>query len=148
ALHWSRIADLQALRAAPDKPAHPVAISSEHAFEPQSDGAALAPETKTPAPSAIAANVTTALRVIVEPPYGRSNPKIDFRRSTAAWSLFDALVKGESPAGCRRCGPQRCRVRGIRVPSWVGRRLSIWSRCASIAGPGRTSMILRSPRWT
>jgi len=33
-------------------------------------------ETKTPAPSATAANVTTALRVIAEPPYGRSNPKI------------------------------------------------------------------------
>jgi len=68
ALHWSRTADLQALRAAPDKPAHPAAISSEHAFEPQIAGAALAPETKTPAPSATAANVTTALRVIVEPP--------------------------------------------------------------------------------
>ena len=68
ALHWSRIDDLQALRAAPDKPAHPAAISSEHAFEPQLAGAALAPETKTPAPSATAANVTTALRVIVEPP--------------------------------------------------------------------------------
>jgi hypothetical protein len=68
ALHWSRIDDLQALRAAPDKPGHPAAISSEHAFEPQIGGAALAPETKTPAPSATAANVTTALRVIVEPP--------------------------------------------------------------------------------
>src|SRR5262245_24214809 len=65
ALHWSRIADLQALRAAPDKPAHPVAISSEHAFEPQSDGAALAPETKAPAPSATAAtNVTSAFLVM------------------------------------------------------------------------------------
>src|SRR5262245_34079151 len=78
ALHWARIDDLQALRAAPDKPAHPAAISSEHAFAPQIEGAALAPETKTPAPSATAANVTPALRVIVEPPCGRSNSKIDF----------------------------------------------------------------------
>jgi len=67
---------LQALKSAPDKPAHPAAISSAHCFEPQSGAAALAPETKTPAPSATAANVTPALRVIVEPPYGRSNPKI------------------------------------------------------------------------
>src|SRR5262249_48435293 len=69
ALHWSRIDDLQALRAAPDKPGHPAAISSEHAFEPQIEGAALAPETKTPAPSATAVNATTTPRVIVEPPY-------------------------------------------------------------------------------
>src|SRR5262249_17423341 len=73
--HWARIDDLQALRAAPDKPAHPAAISSAHAFEPQIEGAALAPETKTPAPSATAANVTPALRVIVEPPYGRSRAR-------------------------------------------------------------------------
>src|SRR5262249_13568105 len=77
ASHWARMDDLQALRAAPDKPAHPAETSSEHAFEPQIEGAALAPETKTPAPSATAANVTPALRVIVEPPYGRSNPKIE-----------------------------------------------------------------------
>jgi len=68
ALHWSRIDDLQALRAAPDKPAHPAAISSEHAFEPQLAGAALAPETKTPAASATANNVTAAFLVIVALP--------------------------------------------------------------------------------
>ena len=68
ALHWSRIDALQALRAAPDKPAHPAAISSAHAFEPQIEGAALAPETKTPAPSATANNVTAAFLVIVGPP--------------------------------------------------------------------------------
>jgi hypothetical protein len=68
ALHWSRIDALQALRAAPDKPAHPAAISSAHCFEPQSDGAALARETKTPAASVTAANATTTPRVIVEPP--------------------------------------------------------------------------------
>jgi hypothetical protein len=77
ALHCSRSNDLQALRAAPDKPGHPAAISSEHAFEPQIGAAALAPETKTPTPSATAANVTTALRVIVEPPWP-SHAKIDF----------------------------------------------------------------------
>ena len=67
-LHWSRTNFLQALKSAPDKPAHPAAISSTHCFEPQSGAAALGPETKTPAPSATAVNVTTALRVIVEPP--------------------------------------------------------------------------------
>ena len=40
--------------------------SSEQSFELQAGGAALAPETKTPAASATAANATTALRVIVE----------------------------------------------------------------------------------
>src|SRR5262249_24454141 len=71
ALHWSRMDDWQALRpwgAAPDNPGHPAATSSEPACEPQIGDAALAPETKTPAPSATAANVTPALRVIVEPP--------------------------------------------------------------------------------
>src|SRR5262249_36420739 len=76
ASHWRGPDDWRALRAPPAKPAPPAAISPEHAFEPQIEGAALAPETKTPAPSATAANVTPALRVIVEPPYGRSNPKI------------------------------------------------------------------------
>src|SRR5262245_52201948 len=66
AVHWSRIDALQALRAAPDKPAHPAAISSAHCFEPQSGGAAFAPETKTPAASATANNVTTAQKALLE----------------------------------------------------------------------------------
>jgi hypothetical protein len=83
ALHCSRSNDLQALRAAPDKPGHPAAISSEHAFEPQIGAAALAPETKTPTPSATAANETTALLIIVEPPCGRSHATIVFGASRA-----------------------------------------------------------------
>jgi hypothetical protein len=67
-LHWSRTNLLQALKSVPDKPAHPAAISSAHCFEPQSGCAALGPETKTPAPSATAANVTPAFLVIVGPP--------------------------------------------------------------------------------
>jgi len=77
-LHWLITEVLQALKSAPDKLPHAAVISSAHCFEPQSDGAAPAPETKTPAASVTAANATIALRVIVEPPYGRSNPKIDF----------------------------------------------------------------------
>jgi hypothetical protein len=54
------------LRALPDKPAHPAAISSEQDLLLHAGGAAVATEeTKTPAPSATAANVTTALLVIV-----------------------------------------------------------------------------------
>jgi hypothetical protein len=55
-----------------------VLTSSEQFFELHSGGAALAPETKTPAPSATAANVTTAplMIVIVKPPYGNSSPSI------------------------------------------------------------------------
>jgi hypothetical protein len=68
ALHWSRINDLQALRAMADKPAQPAATSSEQFFELQAGGAALAPETNTPAASATAANVTPARLVMVEPP--------------------------------------------------------------------------------
>ena len=50
-------------------------------------------KTKTPAPSATAANVTTALRVIVEPPYGRSNPKSDFGALPPRLHGSDMLVK-------------------------------------------------------
>src|SRR5262245_28026108 len=59
------------LRALPDKPAHPAATSSEQDLLLHAGGAAVATgETKRPAPSATAANVTTALLVIVigEPP--------------------------------------------------------------------------------
>jgi hypothetical protein len=67
-LHSATTALLQSLKAAPDKLPHAAATSSAHCFEPQSEGAALAPETKTPAASATAANVTTTLLVIVSPP--------------------------------------------------------------------------------
>src|SRR5262245_10719643 len=70
-LHCSRTDCLQALKSAPDKAPHAAVISSEHCFEPQSGGAALGPETKTPAASATANNVTAAFLVIVAPsPYG------------------------------------------------------------------------------
>jgi hypothetical protein len=69
-LHCWTTALLQSLKAAPDKLPHAAVISSAHCFEPQSAGAAFAPETKTPAPSTTAANVTTAplIIVIVKPP--------------------------------------------------------------------------------
>jgi len=50
-------------------------------------------ETKTPAPSATAANVTTTRPVIVEPPYGRSNPKSDFGALPPRLHGSDMLVK-------------------------------------------------------
>src|SRR5262249_9162580 len=59
---------LHALRSLPDKPAHAAAISSAQVLFVHFP-AALASETKTPAASATAANATTALLVIVEPPY-------------------------------------------------------------------------------
>jgi hypothetical protein len=97
-LHWSRTNFLQALKSAPDKPAHAhaAAISSAHGFEPQSGGAALGPETKTPAASATVANMTAAPRailVIVEPPVA-----VPMQRSISALyhrvPLFDTVVKG------------------------------------------------------
>jgi hypothetical protein len=77
-LHSSRINFLQALKSAPDKLPHAASISSAQGLLPQSGGAAPAPETKPPAASATANNVTTAFLVIVEPPQGRPMPKIDF----------------------------------------------------------------------
>jgi hypothetical protein len=67
-LQLRRTALLHALRAVPFKPAHPAAISSAQSFLLHGPVAVATEETKTPAPSATAANVTTALRVIVEPP--------------------------------------------------------------------------------
>jgi hypothetical protein len=52
---------LHALRAMPFKPAQPAAISSEQSFLLHGPVAVATEETKTPAPSATAANVTTAL---------------------------------------------------------------------------------------
>jgi len=121
ALHWARIDDLQALRAAPDKPAHPAAISSAHAFEPQIEGAALAPETKTPAPSATAANVTPALRVIVEPPYGRSNPKIDFGALPPRGHFSTRLSRGKSR-----------RIPAMTTPRAAGARARL-TQCRAVA---------------
>jgi hypothetical protein len=57
---------LHVLRAMPDKPAHAVAISSAQVLAVHFP-TALASETKTPAQSATAGNVTTALLVIVAP---------------------------------------------------------------------------------
>jgi hypothetical protein len=72
---------LHALRSLPDKPAHAAAISSAQVLFVHFP-AALPSETKTPAASATAANATTALLVIVEPPYmTRSRARDRFRRS-------------------------------------------------------------------
>jgi len=66
ALQLSMTDLLHALRAIPDKPAHPASISAVQFFLPHEGGAAVATEeTKTPAPSATAANVTTTLLPIV-----------------------------------------------------------------------------------
>jgi hypothetical protein len=59
---------LHLLRSMPDKPAHAALISSAQVLFVHFP-AALASETKTPAASATAADATTALLVIVEPPY-------------------------------------------------------------------------------
>src|SRR4029450_6559105 len=67
-LQLRRTALLHALRAMPFKPAHPAAISSEQTFLLHGPVAVATEETKTPAPRATAANVNTALTVIVEPP--------------------------------------------------------------------------------
>jgi hypothetical protein len=73
-LHCSTTDFLHARNSSPTKAPHAELTSSAHCFEPQSGGAALAPETKTPAASTTAANVTTAplIIVIVKPPYGNS----------------------------------------------------------------------------
>src|SRR4030095_6365846 len=87
-LHWAITALLHVLRAMPDKPAHPAATSSAQAFLVHTFCALATEGTKTPAPSATAANVTTAplIIAIVEPPYGRSRVNSDF----AALSVLGA----------------------------------------------------------
>jgi hypothetical protein len=61
---------LHSLNSLPAKAPHAELISSEQTFGLHFPAAlASEKETKTPAPSATAANVTTALLVIVEPPY-------------------------------------------------------------------------------
>jgi hypothetical protein len=79
-LHWAITDLLHALRSVPDKPAHPASISSAQVFLVHTFCALATEGTKTPAPSATAANVTTALLIIVlvEPPYGRSRVHSDF----------------------------------------------------------------------
>src|SRR5262249_24531830 len=103
----------------PDKPAHPAAISSVQDFEPQSGGAAFAPETKTPAQSASTTNVTTAFLVIVEPPMAVPSPSprsISTARPLRV-PVFDPLVKTKSVAGMPALRPHRCREkRSPRVP--------------------------------
>jgi hypothetical protein len=87
---------LHVLRSMPDKPAHAALISSAQVLFVHFP-AALASETKTPAASATAANATTALLVIVEPPYmARSRARHRSRRTTAASHVFSPLVKGVS----------------------------------------------------
>jgi hypothetical protein len=76
-LQLSITAFLHARNAAPTRPAHPVAISSEQTLGLHGP-TAVASETKPPVQSATANNVTTAFLVIVEPPCGRSDATIDF----------------------------------------------------------------------
>ena len=97
-LHCSRTNLLQALKSAPDKLPHAAVISSAHCLEPQSGGAASAPETKTPAATATAANVTTARLVMVEPPYGRSRLSSNFGALPPCATLRHACQR-KSPAG-------------------------------------------------
>jgi hypothetical protein len=99
-LHCSTIHFLQALNASPVKAPHAELISSPHCLLPQIGGAAPARETKTPAASATVANMTAALlviRVIVEPPSGRSRVRIRFcarpLRGHAFDHVFDTVVK-------------------------------------------------------
>jgi hypothetical protein len=80
-LHWAITALLHVLRAMPDKPAHPASISSAQAFLVHTFCALATEGTKTPAPSATAANVTTApliIAIVEPPPYGRSRVNSDF----------------------------------------------------------------------
>jgi hypothetical protein len=121
-LHCSRTNFLQALKSAPDKAPHSAWISSAHCFEPQSGGAALGPETKTPAASATVANRTAAPRailVIVGPPVA-----VPMQRSISALyhrvPLFDTFVKGESPAGMAAMRPSVFH-HAIHGPSTDGR---------------------------
>jgi hypothetical protein len=76
-------------------------------------------ETKTPTPSATAAkNVTTAFLVIVEPPYGRSNPKIDFGALPPRGHFSTRLSRGESPPHRTDEGLVRARARSDKpVPA-------------------------------
>src|SRR4029450_5071895 len=64
-LHCWRTALLQSLNSAPVKAPHAELTSSAHCFEPQSGGAAVALETKTPAPSTTGANGTTSPLITV-----------------------------------------------------------------------------------
>jgi hypothetical protein len=86
------------------------------------DAAVATEETKTPAPSATAANVTTALRVIVEPPYGRSNPKIDFGALPPRGHLSTRLSRGFGVHP--QLAPSHCSPRSMTpFPQTVGPRL-------------------------
>jgi len=91
---------LHVLRSMPDKPAHAALISSAQVLFVHCS-AALASETKTktPAASATAANATTALLVIVEPPYmARSRARNRFLRTTAAsHSIYPLVKRGARP---------------------------------------------------
>jgi hypothetical protein len=73
ALHWARRFLVHVLAAMPVKAPHAELTSSAQDFLLHACGGApvAKEETKTPAPSATAANVTPALLVIVEPPLSR-----------------------------------------------------------------------------
>src|SRR5262249_55037651 len=104
ALHTSSTAVVHALTALPDRPK--AATSSLHDFEVQSagGGAALAPETKTPAASATVANMTASSldKLAIEPPLAVSQPKskIDFEARPVAGLRAD-------------CQDEKCRKREL-----------------------------------
>jgi hypothetical protein len=125
-LHCAMTDLRHSLRALPDKPTQPAAISSEQFFLPHGGGSAVATEeTKTPAPSATAANVTTTLRpivliVIIWSPCGRSHAKPTLPqmkgakaaagRSMAPWATsFQLLLscRGPSPEPTGAFQPMR-----------------------------------------
>src|SRR4030095_7047240 len=93
---------LHVLRAMPDKPAHAVAISSAQVFAVHFP-TALASETKPPAQSATANNVTTAFLVIVEPPVAVPMLRSISALYCRAWHIVDTLVNGpgETPTSHR-----------------------------------------------
>jgi hypothetical protein len=105
-----------ALKAAAFRPGHAAAISSLQTFGLHSFVAA-AGEAKTPAPSATAANVTTALMVIVEP----SPVAVPMLRSMSSLChrvpVFDTPVKTKkSRSDAEKSeAPGSRRTRGIRL---------------------------------
>src|SRR4029450_7933562 len=115
-LQLRRTALLHALRAMPFKPTQPAAISSEQTFLLHGPVAVATEETKTLAPSATAANVTTALLVIVEPPYGR----FQLRSIPALYHqvprLRHACQREKVPQGCGDDDAARRRRAGARAP--------------------------------
>ena len=120
ALHAATTAFEQFLSALPvRRPPSMTPTSSEQSFELQAGGAALAPETKTPAASATAANVTTARLVMVEPPRGRS--ELSSISALPPHATASTRVKEESRAEMPALRRATCRA-GLRVPERHSRR--------------------------